>query len=190
VQYVVDVNSLGQKQEPTLGLNSIGLVSLELDRAISFDPYRQNRETGSFILIDRYTNATVAAGMVVSGPVASDSLPEAGFVSEIPGSGNGEPVHVGLNAGSVSAAGIIDLSAYGTALAFDVSPCFIDHLGKGNRILFRLGDLGQLQAVAQLAYVHRLTFEFDRLPEGAGILLYRRGIRPAGGLYADDGTGI
>ena len=66
VQYAVDVNTLEQKQVPTLGLNEIGVVRLELDRPISFDSYRQNRHTGSFILIDRFTNATVAAGMVIS----------------------------------------------------------------------------------------------------------------------------
>lgn len=66
VQYAVDVNTLEQKQVTTLGLNEIGVVRMELDRPISFDPYRQNRDTGSFILIDRFTNATVAAGMVIT----------------------------------------------------------------------------------------------------------------------------
>jgi sulfate adenylyltransferase subunit 1 len=53
-----------------------------------------------------------------------------------------------------------------------------------------LRDLGQLQAVALLAYEQRLSFEFDRTPEGISVLLFRRGIKPAGGLYADDGVGI
>ena len=66
VQYAVDVNTLEQKQVPTLGLNEIGVVRLELDRPVAFDPYRQNRDTGSFILIDRFSNATVAAGMVIA----------------------------------------------------------------------------------------------------------------------------
>ena len=48
VQYAVDVNTLEQKQLPALGLNEIGVVRLELDRPVAFDPYRQNRETGSF----------------------------------------------------------------------------------------------------------------------------------------------
>ena len=65
VQYATDVNTLEQKQVTTLGLNVIGLARLELDRPIALDPYRENRDTGSFILIDRFSNATVAAGMVV-----------------------------------------------------------------------------------------------------------------------------
>jgi len=66
MKYVVDVNTLEQKQSSTLGLNEIGVGHLELDRPASFDPYRLNRDTGSFIIIDRISNATVAAGMFIS----------------------------------------------------------------------------------------------------------------------------
>ncbi len=190
VQYGVDVNTLEQTQVATLGLNGIGVVRLELDRPVSFDPYRQSRETGSFILIDRYTNATVAAGMVISAPVDADAVEVTGFSPERAGCGDATPVRVGLSEASISAGGVVDLSAEGCALEFEISPSFIDHLGKGNRVLFRLRDLGQLPAVALLAYEQRLSFEFDRTPEGVSILLFRRGIKPAGGLYADDGTGI
>jgi bifunctional enzyme CysN/CysC len=48
----------------TLELNDIGLCNLSLSEAIAFDPYDESRATGSFILIDRFTNATVAAGMI------------------------------------------------------------------------------------------------------------------------------
>jgi bifunctional enzyme CysN/CysC len=48
----------------TLKLNDIGLCNLSLSEAVAFDPYDDNRTTGSFILIDRFTNATVAAGMI------------------------------------------------------------------------------------------------------------------------------
>ncbi len=194
VQYGVDVNTLEQKQVATLGLNGIGVVRLELDRPVSFDPYRQNRETGSFILIDRYTNATVAAGMVISAPVDPDAVKITG-----PATDNAEvcsdatPVLVRLNETSICATGggVVDLSERGCALEFEVAPCVIDHLGKGNRVLFRLGSLAQLQAVALLAFEHRLSFEFDRTPEGGvSIVLFRRGITPSGGRYSDDGTGI
>jgi sulfate adenylyltransferase large subunit len=191
VRYSVDVNTLEQKQEPTLGLNGIGVVQLELDRPVSFDPYRQNRETGSFILIDRYTNATVAAGMVISAPVDHDAVQVIGFLPEKAISTDANPVRVNLSEASISAVGgsVVDLPE-GSAIEFEISPSFIDHLSKGNRVLFRLRNLGQLQAVALLAYEHMLAFEFDRTPEGISVLVYRRGIRPAGGLYADDGTGI
>jgi len=192
VQYGVDVNTLEQRQEPTLGLNGIGVVRLEFDRPVAFDPYRQNRDTGSFILIDRYTNATVAAGMVIAAPVDSDAVQVTGFAPAGTGSDDATPVRVSLSEASINATGVsvVDLSAHGCALEFETTPSFIDHLGKGNRVLFRLRELGQLQAVALLAYEHRLSFEFDRTREGVSILLFRRGIRPAGGLYADDGTGI
>ncbi len=48
----------------TLALNDIGLCNLSLAEPIAFDPYDENRATGSFILIDRFSNATVAAGMI------------------------------------------------------------------------------------------------------------------------------
>jgi bifunctional enzyme CysN/CysC len=48
----------------TLELNDIGFGNLSLSEPLAFDPYEQNRTMGSFILIDRFTNATVAAGMI------------------------------------------------------------------------------------------------------------------------------
>lgn len=63
-EYKVDVNTLEQLETRRLTINEIGLCQLTLDRAIPFDPYVQNRETGGFILIDRLTNNTVGAGML------------------------------------------------------------------------------------------------------------------------------
>ncbi len=60
----VDVNSLQQGPGGSLAMNEVGLCSIQTDRPIPFDPYDQNRSTGSYILIDRYTNATVGAGMI------------------------------------------------------------------------------------------------------------------------------
>jgi len=48
----------------TLELNAIGVVHLTTDRAITFEPYAENRALGGFILIDKITNGTVAAGML------------------------------------------------------------------------------------------------------------------------------
>jgi len=47
-----------------LAINEIGFANLSLDRAMPFDTYGENRETGSFVLIDRISNATVGAGMI------------------------------------------------------------------------------------------------------------------------------
>ncbi len=64
LKYKLDVNSLERLAATKLGLNEIGVVDLELDRAIAFDPYAENRETGGFILIDRITSHTVGAGLL------------------------------------------------------------------------------------------------------------------------------
>ena len=67
----IDVNSQVSEAAKVLALNEIGRVSLTADQAIFWDPYECNRATGAFILIDRLTNATVAAGMVLD-PTESD----------------------------------------------------------------------------------------------------------------------
>ncbi|MEZ4600794.1 MAG: sulfate adenylyltransferase subunit CysN [Syntrophotaleaceae bacterium] len=64
LKYSVDVNTLEHHPVKKLGLNEIGICNLSVSKAISFDPYRDNRATGSFILIDRFTHATVGAGMI------------------------------------------------------------------------------------------------------------------------------
>ena len=64
LKYKVNVNTLEHMAGTKLELNEIGVVDLELDRPIAFDPYQNNRDTGGFILIDRITNATVGAGML------------------------------------------------------------------------------------------------------------------------------
>jgi bifunctional enzyme CysN/CysC len=64
VKYRVNVNTLEHMAAEKLELNEIGVCELELDQAICFDPYTENRETGGFILIDRLSNQTVGAGML------------------------------------------------------------------------------------------------------------------------------
>jgi bifunctional enzyme CysN/CysC len=63
-KYEIDVNSLEHLAAKTLGLNAIGVAEFATDRAIAFEPYGTNRQLGGFILIDKFTNATVAAGMI------------------------------------------------------------------------------------------------------------------------------
>jgi len=64
LKYRVDVNSLEHLAAKTLELNGIGVANLSLAAPVAFDPYRDNRDTGGFILIDRLSNATVGAGML------------------------------------------------------------------------------------------------------------------------------
>jgi bifunctional enzyme CysN/CysC len=63
-KYEVNVNTMEHLAAKTLGLNSIGVAEITTDRAITFEPYAKSRTLGGFILIDKLTNATVAAGMI------------------------------------------------------------------------------------------------------------------------------
>ena len=65
LRYKVDVNTLRQQNTENLQLNEIGRVVFTCNRPLFFDPYSRNRETGSFILIDSVSNATVGAGMII-----------------------------------------------------------------------------------------------------------------------------
>ncbi|HLF22492.1 MAG TPA: sulfate adenylyltransferase subunit CysN [Burkholderiales bacterium] len=64
LKYRVDINTLQQVPAEKLELNEIGVCEIELEQAIAFDAYKENRDTGGFILIDRMTNHTIGAGML------------------------------------------------------------------------------------------------------------------------------
>ena len=64
IKYKLNVTNLEHTAAKTLELNDIAYCNIGLDRQIAFDPYRELRETGSFILIDRYSHDTVGAGMI------------------------------------------------------------------------------------------------------------------------------
>ena len=64
VRYRIDVNTLHREPAETFALNEIGRVTIRTARPVFFDPYKANRATGSFILIDPVTNRTAAAGMI------------------------------------------------------------------------------------------------------------------------------
>jgi sulfate adenylyltransferase subunit 1 len=65
VEYQIDVNSLEHKDSVRLALNEIGIGKIKLTQPVACDPYTKNRTTGAFIIIDRLTNGTVGAGMVI-----------------------------------------------------------------------------------------------------------------------------
>ncbi len=181
VQYAVDVNTLEQKQVPALGLNEIGVVRLELDRPAAFDPYRKNRETGSFILIDRFSNATVAAGMVIAvAPLESQNAQLTEFDAASSEASGSHPRRISLSEFSISGTGVgmADLTEEWGSIEFEVSNSFLDYLGKGNRILFRLRDVRQLEPVALMAYEHNLNFEFGRVKDRVNVILYKHVAEP------------
>ena len=66
LHYRLDVNTLHRDHDAAeLSLNEIGRVSLRTTSPLFFDEYRRNRTTGSFILVDEATSATVGAGMIL-----------------------------------------------------------------------------------------------------------------------------
>jgi bifunctional enzyme CysN/CysC len=67
IKYRIDVNTREHLAAATLGLNEIGFCNLSTASFVAFDPYTENRKTGSFIIIDRFSNRTVAAGMIKFG---------------------------------------------------------------------------------------------------------------------------
>ncbi|HDS15741.1 MAG TPA: sulfate adenylyltransferase subunit CysN [Proteobacteria bacterium] len=64
LKYKLNIKSLEHQAAKTLKLNEIGVCNLALDRPVPADPYTENRSTGSFILIDKFSHATVGAGMI------------------------------------------------------------------------------------------------------------------------------
>ena len=69
IRYKVDVNSMKRDKNDNnnikINLNEIARCHITLHRSIAFDSYTRNRSTGAFIIIDRLTNITVGAGMIV-----------------------------------------------------------------------------------------------------------------------------
>ena len=63
-KYEIDINTLAHEAVDTLKLNAIGVCNISLDRAVPFENYADNPDLGGFVLIDRMSNRTVAAGMV------------------------------------------------------------------------------------------------------------------------------
>ena len=63
-KYQINVNTMEHLAAKTLGLNAIGVANLSTDKPLVFEPYEKSRELGGFILIDKISNATVAAGML------------------------------------------------------------------------------------------------------------------------------
>jgi sulfate adenylyltransferase large subunit len=81
LNYRTDVSTLSREPAQTLHMNDIGAVNLTVLRPIALDPYRENRATGAFILIDTDTNGTVAAGMITSAVADEGEVSGPGLVN-------------------------------------------------------------------------------------------------------------
>ncbi|WP_273786588.1 sulfate adenylyltransferase subunit CysN [Brucella intermedia] len=64
IKHCIDIETQARIAARTVKINEFAVCNVSLQRALSFDPYRENKTTGNFILIDRMTNATVGAGMI------------------------------------------------------------------------------------------------------------------------------
>ncbi len=85
IRHRVDINTLEEAAASSLGLNDIAEVAISSDKELLFDGYGSNRQTGSFILIDRLTNATVGAGMILGAASSWDRAPDANLVRQVSG---------------------------------------------------------------------------------------------------------
>jgi bifunctional enzyme CysN/CysC len=79
LKHRIDVNSQEKLAAKTLALNEIGFCNLATTLPVAFDPYAENRDTGGFILIDRRTNETAAAGMIAHGLRRATNIHRHGF---------------------------------------------------------------------------------------------------------------
>jgi len=80
IHHRIDVNSGADVAAQALDLNDVGSCTLVAERALLFDPYVGDRQTGSFVLVDRMTNATVGAGMITGATSTWDREPNEGLV--------------------------------------------------------------------------------------------------------------
>jgi len=83
IRHRVEINTLERETASSLGLNDIAHCAVSSDRELRFDPYTSNRQTGSFILVDRLSNATVAAGMILGASSSWDQSPEASLTRQV-----------------------------------------------------------------------------------------------------------
>ncbi len=85
IRHRVDINTLDEVQATSLGLNDIALCAIASDRELLFDPYSINRVTGSFIFVDKLSNATVAAGMILGESSAWNRSPTSTLMRQASG---------------------------------------------------------------------------------------------------------
>jgi len=65
LKYRLNISTTAREEADQLGLNEIGKIQIRTTQPLLFDPYRQSRHTGSFIVVDEATNTTVGAGMIL-----------------------------------------------------------------------------------------------------------------------------
>ena len=80
VEYGVDVNTMAQHQTDKLALNEIARCHFDVNEVLHFDSYQDNRSTGAFIIVDRMSNVTVGAAMIVDAlELSNNSAPQGNY---------------------------------------------------------------------------------------------------------------
>ena len=79
LEYQIDVNTLEHREAVRLNLNEIAVGQIKLTQTVACDPYAKNRATGAFVIIDRISNGTVGAGMIID---VADNSASKGEISE------------------------------------------------------------------------------------------------------------
>ena len=74
IKYQIDINTLAHQAAKELSLNAIAVCNLSISKPLVFEPYKLSKHFGSFILIDRFTNATVAAGLITHSLRRADNI--------------------------------------------------------------------------------------------------------------------
>ncbi len=92
LRHRIDINTLHRQSAPTLALNEIGRCQLKMGMPVAFDAYERNHGTGAFVVIDRISNATVGAGMILSRKAAGDGVDHWDAQSPISGALEVSPV--------------------------------------------------------------------------------------------------
>ena len=150
--------------------SEVGTVLFALKSDIAADRYSDNIRQGRFVIED---------GMQIGGGGIIRGLTDAAGVSA-------QRINLGDSFIIGDDGTQVDLTEERGNIEFDVTTGFIDFLAQGNRVLFRLRDLGQLEPVALMAYEHNLNFVFSRALDRVNLILYQYG---AGPVLADPEAG-
>lgn len=153
----VDVNTLEESPANTLELNEIGRCEITLERSVVADDYRSHHGTGSFIIVDRLTNATVAAGMIINDGAEQLVDLEANLVTESRITTSDRVIRLGQDARTITLSGGSDLQRETILYSLE-------------SVLFEQGRAVIAYNKAQLADLNGNIAALDALLNQAGLL--------------------
>ncbi len=148
--------------------SEVGTVLFALKSDLAADPYSENSRLGRFVIED---GLQICGGGIIRGLTDESGI-------------SAQRINLGDAFFNGDEGSLVDLTRERGNIEFDVPAGFMDYLSQGNRILFRLRDVGQLEPVARLAYEHNLHFTFSRELDHVSLLMHANGVMPASG-YGD-----